>query len=427
MEKNETTALATTLAQDKELAQIFMDSGLFKDTKAISQAIVKIMAGRQIGLDPFESMSGLNIISGNITLSGNVQAAKIKENPKYDYRIIQANSEICEIDFFQDGEKIGISTYTIEEVRNITFWDKKAAKTKNLTEKDNWKNYPSDMLFNRAISRGRRRFTPDVFGCFKVYDPEELGDDGSNEPINITPQSEKPKTKPKSDKNIVSKICTNCNGVIPKDSETGLCASCTTGKKDVVIDIPKQSKEEKDANEEFVDAEFEDKTDDIEEDINHDDPDDKECPEICGTAPGVEPTGEAKKLVEATKESIVTHANHIIPEGTISSDMTPREALSNIQDYAMNEVIGDKVKPVIIEYCPEYADDRFKTYHIPESAVAQIVEELSGMKLKRVERARACKTDGCGNKMTKPEAEEQVDDDGKSLCRTCFDKYLEES
>jgi hypothetical protein len=46
-----------------------------------------------------------------------------------------------------------------------------------LTSKDNWKKYPSDMLFARAISRGARRYAPGIFGGSPIYTPDELGAD----------------------------------------------------------------------------------------------------------------------------------------------------------------------------------------------------------------------------------------------------------
>ena len=50
-----------------------------------------------------------------------------------------------------------------------------------MTEKDNWRKYPSDMLFARAISRGARRFAPGIFGGSPVYTPDEMGVDTNEE------------------------------------------------------------------------------------------------------------------------------------------------------------------------------------------------------------------------------------------------------
>lgn len=167
----------------KMLAETYVKSGLFKDTADVSKAIVKITLGMTIGIGPVESMMGINIIQGRIALAANLMASKVKGGGKYDYRVIESTAETCLIHFFQKGEFIGQAGYTIEE-----------AKQANLTSKSTWQQYPADMLFNRALSRGARRFCPDAFGAASVYTPEELGAEIDVESGQITkmPEGEAP-------------------------------------------------------------------------------------------------------------------------------------------------------------------------------------------------------------------------------------------
>ena len=162
-----------TLEYDTKIAQIFVDSGLFKDVRDAKQAIVKVQAGREVGLQPFEAMSGLNIIQGKITIGGNVMASKIKGSAKYDYKVVRSDNEVCTIEFYEGKEPIGSITFTIQDAERI-----------GLMKNDVWKKYPSNMLFNRAISNGVKRYCPDVFGGSPVYVPEELTE------INITEEIE---------------------------------------------------------------------------------------------------------------------------------------------------------------------------------------------------------------------------------------------
>jgi len=141
------------------MAQTFAESGMFADTKQAAQAFVKIQAGQEIGIAPFQAMSGIHIIQGKPTIGAGIMAAKIKGSGKYDYRITTTNDNICSIDFFQGKEKLGNSTFTIE--------DAKKAQTKNLDK------FPKNMLFARAISNGLKWFCPDVFSG-SVYVPEEM-------------------------------------------------------------------------------------------------------------------------------------------------------------------------------------------------------------------------------------------------------------
>ena len=144
-------------------------SGYFSDVKSEAQAIVKVMAGTELGLPPFASMTGIHIIQGKPVLGSNVMATLVKNDPRYDYKIVtdpaDQNTEMF-LEWYDDGRKVGVAGFTIQE-----------AQAAGLTTKDNWKKYTSDMLFARAISRGARRFAPGIFGGAPVYTPDEMGVD----------------------------------------------------------------------------------------------------------------------------------------------------------------------------------------------------------------------------------------------------------
>ena len=142
------------------LAKMFAESGFFKDTRDAAQCGVKILAGREFGFGPFESMAGIHIISGRPALGANLMAAAVKRSGRYRYRVTEMNDEVVSIEFFEDGESCGVSTFTLA--------DAKKAGTQNVQK------FPRNMLFARAMSNGVRWFCPDVFNT-AVYTPEELG------------------------------------------------------------------------------------------------------------------------------------------------------------------------------------------------------------------------------------------------------------
>lgn len=150
----------------QRMSKAFVASGFFKDTRDIAQAVVKIQAGQELGLPPFASMTGINIIQGKAVLGANVIATLIANDPRYSYRVKVATDTECVIDFFELGQHVGSTGFTMKE-----------AGQAGLAGKDNWKKYPSDMLFARTISRGARRFAPGIFGGAPVYTPDELGAD----------------------------------------------------------------------------------------------------------------------------------------------------------------------------------------------------------------------------------------------------------
>ena len=157
-------AIYNQFDQLERAALALQKSGYFKDVTSQAQAIVKVMAGAELGLPPFASMSGIHIIQGKPVLGANILATLVKNDPRYNYQIKRCDNAACELTWFEDGKPVGSSSFTIEE-----------AKAAGLTGKDNWTKYPSDMLFARAISRGARRYAPGVFGGSPVYTPDEMG------------------------------------------------------------------------------------------------------------------------------------------------------------------------------------------------------------------------------------------------------------
>ena len=141
-------------------------SGFFSDVKTQAQAMVKVMAGAEIGLPPFASMSGIHIVQGKPVIGANLIATLVKNDPRYDYRVLTADNAQCVIEWREGGHAVGQSSFTMAE-----------ANAAGLTTKDNWRKYPSDMLFARALTRGARRYAPGIFGGAPVYTPDEMGVD----------------------------------------------------------------------------------------------------------------------------------------------------------------------------------------------------------------------------------------------------------
>lgn len=139
--------------------KIFYEARLFPDTASAAQAAIKVQAGQEVGVAPFAAMSGIYIIQGRLTFSASLLARMVKKSTKYNYKVIEINSDACEIEFFEEGESAGKSKFTKEMA--------KRAGTKN-TDK-----FPENMLFARALSNGVKWFCPDVVDT-TVYVTEEF-------------------------------------------------------------------------------------------------------------------------------------------------------------------------------------------------------------------------------------------------------------
>lgn len=197
------TALAiyNQFDQLQRAALALYKSQYFTDAKSEAQAIVKVMAGAELGIPPFAAMTGIHIIQGKPALGANVIATLIKNDPRYNYRVLEMSDTVCRIQFYESGEPCGVSEFTAADARK--------AGTKNMDK------FPKNMLFARAISNGAKWYTPGIFGGAPVYTPDELGadvdEDGNivegsytpNEPTSTKPGRGEFVTEPLTDDELV--------------------------------------------------------------------------------------------------------------------------------------------------------------------------------------------------------------------------------
>ena len=148
------------------VARAFKESGMFPDLQSEAQAVVKIVAGQEVGFGPMAAMQAVQMIQGRPTFSANALAALVKRHPAYNYRTREHTAEVCSIEFFEDGEPCGISTFSMAD-----------AQAAGLNRNQTWEKYPKAMLFARALSQGVRWYAPDVTAGAAAYVPEELGGD----------------------------------------------------------------------------------------------------------------------------------------------------------------------------------------------------------------------------------------------------------
>ena len=149
-----------------DMAKAFVASGYFSDTKAMAQAIVKIQAGKELGLPPVYSMQNINLIRDRLTSSANTLAMMVKKSGRYNYRVTEHSDQSCTITFYESEEgkwvEVGTSTFTIEDAKRADL----------IKPGGGWVKYPRAMLFSRAISQGARMYAPDAIGG--VYTDEEI-------------------------------------------------------------------------------------------------------------------------------------------------------------------------------------------------------------------------------------------------------------
>lgn len=176
------------------LGQALVRSGYFTDVRQVSQAIVKVLAGQELGIGPIRAMTDIHVMQvegrSQTTLGATLMASLIKRSGRYDYRTLELTDQACELEFLEiRSENAGTLERRLERVPigRSRFTMQDAAKAK-LAAKANWLQYPRNMLFARAISNGAKWFCSDVFGG-AVYTPEEIRDVGpeDGEPSAVAP------------------------------------------------------------------------------------------------------------------------------------------------------------------------------------------------------------------------------------------------
>jgi hypothetical protein len=182
------------LKQITFIGKMMAQSGMFSDVnKDPAKAVVKIIAGQEMGIPPVEAMRGLDIIQGEIAIGAGLMAAKIKGSAKYDYKVRQWDDEGCKLEFFERNEETGKL-----ESQGFSEFSRKDATAAGLINKDMYKKFPRNMFFSRAMSNGQSIYCADIFQVGTIYTREELDDkaepeaDGSEPPAAALPAQAAP-------------------------------------------------------------------------------------------------------------------------------------------------------------------------------------------------------------------------------------------
>jgi hypothetical protein len=153
------------------IGQVMARSGLFPDISRVSQAVVKVLAGRELGIGPFAAMSDIHIIEGELVVGARILAALVRQSAVYDYQVVEWTNERCAIDFYRHGQKLKPTvTFTEEDAQRAEL-----NKPTRSGKPSNHMKFPRNMKFARAMSNGVGLHCPDLTAGAPVYTPDELG------------------------------------------------------------------------------------------------------------------------------------------------------------------------------------------------------------------------------------------------------------
>lgn len=129
-----------------------------------------ILTAKEMGLPPMACLNGgMYTFSGAVSLSAQLMNMMIV-NAGHMVEVVKLDNKECTLRFTRKDRPKDRNSFTYSF--NIDM-----AKEANLTGKTNWKTNPRDMLFNRCLSGGARKFLPDaIMGAYLIG---ELPEDGA--------------------------------------------------------------------------------------------------------------------------------------------------------------------------------------------------------------------------------------------------------
>lgn len=202
------------------VSEALAKSGLFKDARKAGEAFAKVLAGRDLGLSPFEAMAGLHVIEGKIEASSDLHATRVRQREGYDFEVywiksktgkvyppaedgsmpamregervaVKASEEDptdlrptvgCAIRFLVDGAQRGVSTWTVEDSIRAKLTQPRGQSGKESPHV----TYPRNMYYARAMTNGTAWYVPEAMGGLRVYGAGEIAQGGA---IDASPDS----------------------------------------------------------------------------------------------------------------------------------------------------------------------------------------------------------------------------------------------
>ena len=126
-------------------------------------ALIVLMAGRELGLAPMQSMRMLGVIKGKVTLAADATVALVRRSGEcLQWRLVESTATKATYLTQRKGDTEPTTlTWTIEQ-----------AQRAGLTGGQGWRSYPEAMLRARCAAALARIVYPDLVAG--IYDPDEL-------------------------------------------------------------------------------------------------------------------------------------------------------------------------------------------------------------------------------------------------------------
>jgi hypothetical protein len=135
------------------------EAGIIPREMNAAQAQAIILAGRELGLEPLQSLRTMAFVNGRLTMTVQLQLALARQRVGVRVEQLTETDDSCTVTLARDRERI-TCTYTLADARRA-----------GLERSHSWQKYPRQMLRWRAIGDALRIIAPDV--VMGLLSPEE--------------------------------------------------------------------------------------------------------------------------------------------------------------------------------------------------------------------------------------------------------------
>jgi hypothetical protein len=135
------------------IAKNAQDSGMYKGVGQTASIFMVLLAARELGVSPMLALNGgIWNIQGKVEISSRLMNGLIRR-AGHSIHIVKSDDEVCTLKGTRsDGDSFEV-TFSKDDAIKAGLWGS-----------NTWKKYPSDMLYNRCMSRLARRLFSDVIG-----------------------------------------------------------------------------------------------------------------------------------------------------------------------------------------------------------------------------------------------------------------------
>lgn len=160
-----TMAFIETMEDRWRLSKMLVASGMLpRDVDEPEKAMTIMLKGHELGLPPMQAFSSIHVIEGRPTLAAQLMMALCIRDADCTFTIGHKSDQGAKVTIHRPGWEPHTETFTIED-----------AEQANLTGKSNWRNYPEQMCFWRAVSNACRAVCSDLLAG--MHTPEEIAPD----------------------------------------------------------------------------------------------------------------------------------------------------------------------------------------------------------------------------------------------------------